>query len=85
MPEFIMSWFTPSDSDNQSGAQYNAAYNAAQQAAAARNAPPRELDRSGPAEKQRIRGPRPKTRTKYAGTELAKSEADTAKKMLLGQ
>jgi hypothetical protein len=27
--------FTPSDSDNQSGAQYNAAYNASQQAAAA--------------------------------------------------
>lgn len=26
--------FTPSDSDQQSGAQYNAAYNAAQQAAA---------------------------------------------------
>ena len=25
---FVARWFTPSDSDNQSGAEYNAAYNA---------------------------------------------------------
>jgi len=31
------SWFTPSDSDNQSGAQYNAEYNRKQQEIAARN------------------------------------------------
>ena len=31
----IVRMFTPSKSDNQSGAQYNAAYNAGQQAAAA--------------------------------------------------
>lgn len=29
MAEAVARWFTPSKSDNQSGAQYNAAYNAA--------------------------------------------------------
>ena len=35
----IAKMFTPSKSDNQSGAQYNAAYNAAQQASALPPAP----------------------------------------------
>ena len=82
--EFIARMLTPSDSDNQSGAQYNAAYNAAQQAEAARKAPVRALDRSGPAEKQRVKKMKPPTQTTFGG-DLLGAQADTAKKLLLGQ
>ena len=40
----MCNWFTPSDSDNQSGAEYNAAYNAATAATA-----PKPLPASMPA------------------------------------
>jgi hypothetical protein len=80
--EFIARWFTPSKSDQQSGEQYNTAYNAAQQAQAAREQ--RMVNRSGPAEKQRVKKIAPPTRTKYGG-DLLGAQADIAKKTLLGQ
>jgi len=49
--------FTPSDSDNESGAQYNARYNAAQQAAAAGdigNLTPEETKKAGSSRAFRI-------------------------------
>lgn len=85
MAEFIARWFTPSDSDQQSGAQYNAAYNAAQQAEAARTRRPAEV-------KQELRAanrPKKKTITKFGGATkqpaLLDSEQAAVAKTLLGQ
>lgn len=85
MAEFIARWFTPSDSDQQSGAQYNQSYNAAQQAEAARTRRPAEV-------KQELRAanrPKKKTVTKFGGApdqpSLLADQAELAKKALLGQ
>ena len=86
MAEFIARWFTPSDSDQTSGAQYNTNLNAQQQAAAAAERARRpaevkqELRETGRAKK--------KTVTKFGGApaqpSLLSDQAAVAK-TLLGQ
>jgi hypothetical protein len=77
MAEFIARWFTPSDSDQQSGAQYNAA----QQAAAA-TVKAKEKQAVSPALAGMARAFK-KSQTTYGG--LLGGDADTSKKVLLGQ
>jgi hypothetical protein len=77
MAEFIARWFTPSDSDQQSGAQYNAAYNAQSQAQAAR-AKKKEVVPAVAGKARQFK----KTQTAYGG--LLGQDADTSKKTLLG-
>lgn len=84
MAEFIARWFTPSDSDQTSGAQYNANINAQQQAEAAARRPAEV--------KQEIREakrPKKRTITKFGGVSdqpsMLNEQADMARKTLLGQ
>lgn len=77
MAEFIQRWFTPSKSDNQSGAQYNAAYNAAGSGIAAPS-----LDVSGASEKTAAKR-RKLSKTILTGPE-GLEDMETTKKTLLG-
>lgn len=70
-------WCTPSDSDSQSGAQYNEAYNAAQRAAAPPPLPavPEEKDAKGKAAEELARLKR--MRMLAGGRTLLTSEGPT--------
>ena len=77
MAEFVQRWFTPSKSDNQSGAQYNAAYNEA-----GAGATPPALDMAG-AKDMTAAKRRKLSKTILTGPE-GLEDFETTKKTLLG-
>ena len=87
MMEFITRMFTPSDSDNQSGAAYNAAYNEATRNNMPMPEAPKQADASDLAQKK-VKARRIAQRTSqsvYTSPLGIAGEADIAKKTLLGQ
>ena len=72
---FVQRWFTPSDSDQQSGAQYNEAYNAASTPAPALPAAPTEGDSKAKAAEEIARMKRMKAMA--GGKTILTSEAPT--------
>lgn len=80
MANFISRMFTPSKSDNQSGAQYNTTYNALSVPTS-----PTITDATAAAKEATLAKKRKMSKTILTGSEGLDTNFDTTKKTLLGE